>query len=143
MTLQGYSTEMVGFMLALLLGYLGMAAAVGLIVWYVVLFCKALITEMEERLNMNAREWLWFWMFMGLYVVASLLFGLNGLEDLPDVTAWDPTPQEEADLRDRLLRAGEARAGGPAEPGADGPVAVESLEAAPGADAPAVADVTA
>ena len=71
------------------------------------------------------------------------LFGLNGLEDLPDVTAWDPTPQEEADLRDRLLRAGEARAGGPAEPGADGPVAVESLEAAPGADAPAVADVTA
>ena len=25
---------------------------------------------------------------------------------------WDPTPDEEADLRERLLRAGEARAGG-------------------------------
>ncbi len=27
---------------------------------------------------------------------------------------WDPTPEEQAELRDRLLRAGEARAeGGP------------------------------
>lgn len=60
MTLQGYSLEMVGFMLALLLGYLGMAAAVGLIVWYVVLFCKALITAMEERINMTAVQWCWF-----------------------------------------------------------------------------------
>jgi segregation and condensation protein B len=25
---------------------------------------------------------------------------------------WDPTPDEEADLRERLLKAGEARAGG-------------------------------
>ncbi len=25
---------------------------------------------------------------------------------------WDPTPDEEGDLRERLLRAGEARAGG-------------------------------
>jgi segregation and condensation protein B len=39
------------------------------------------------------------------------LFGLHTVSDLPDVTAWDPTPEEEADLRDRLLRAGEARAG--------------------------------
>jgi segregation and condensation protein B len=38
------------------------------------------------------------------------LFGLASLEDLPDPTQWDPTPDEEADLRDRLLRAGEARA---------------------------------
>jgi segregation and condensation protein B len=38
------------------------------------------------------------------------LFGLASLEDLPDPTQWDPTPEEEADLRDRLLRAGEARA---------------------------------
>ena len=35
------------------------------------------------------------------------------LEDLPDTTRWDPSPEETADLRDRLLRAGEARAGGP------------------------------
>jgi segregation and condensation protein B len=40
------------------------------------------------------------------------LFGLRSLEELPDVARWDPTPQEQADLRERLLRAGEARAGG-------------------------------
>ena len=44
------------------------------------------------------------------------LFGLRSLEDLPDPSEWDPTPDEEADLRERLLRAGEARAGGPALP---------------------------
>jgi segregation and condensation protein B len=29
------------------------------------------------------------------------------------VRAWDPSPDEEAELRERLLKAGEARAGGP------------------------------
>jgi segregation and condensation protein B len=69
------------------------------------------------------------------------LFGLRGLEDLPDTTAWDPTPQEEADLRDRLLRAGEARAGGPVDPAdpAAGPVAVDPLPE--GEAEPAPADV--
>ncbi len=44
------------------------------------------------------------------------LFGLRALAELPDVAQWDPTPQEHADLRERLLRAGEARAGsGPGE----------------------------
>ena len=38
------------------------------------------------------------------------LFGLDALDALPDVSEWDPTPEEEADLRDRLLRAGEQRA---------------------------------
>lgn len=42
------------------------------------------------------------------------LFGLSSLRDLPAVSQWDPTPEEEADLRERLLRAGEARTGGPA-----------------------------
>jgi segregation and condensation protein B len=42
------------------------------------------------------------------------LFGLRGLEELPDVARWDPSPEEQAELRDRLLRAGEARAGGQA-----------------------------
>jgi segregation and condensation protein B len=43
------------------------------------------------------------------------LFGLRSLDELPDVARWDPTPQEHAELRERLLRAGEARAGaGPA-----------------------------
>lgn len=39
------------------------------------------------------------------------LFGLKALGELPDVTQWDPTPEEQAELRERLLRAGEARAG--------------------------------
>ena len=38
------------------------------------------------------------------------LFGLRSLDDLPDPRAFDPSPELEADLRDRLLRAGEARA---------------------------------
>jgi segregation and condensation protein B len=40
------------------------------------------------------------------------LFGLRDLEQLPDVARWDPSPEEQAELRERLLRAGEARAGG-------------------------------
>jgi segregation and condensation protein B len=40
------------------------------------------------------------------------LFGLHSLQELPDVARWDPTPEEQAELRERLLRAGEARAGG-------------------------------
>jgi segregation and condensation protein B len=39
------------------------------------------------------------------------LFGLRTLDDLPDPAQWDPTPEEEGELRDRLVRAGEARAG--------------------------------
>ncbi len=39
------------------------------------------------------------------------LFGLRSLEELPDVARWDPSPEEQAELRERLLRAGEARAG--------------------------------
>lgn len=38
------------------------------------------------------------------------LFGLPSLHDLPDSSAFDPSPGVEAELRDRLLRAGEARA---------------------------------
>ena len=45
------------------------------------------------------------------------LFGLRTLEELPDIAQWDPTPQEQADLRERLLRAGEARAGAGPPPG--------------------------
>ena len=39
------------------------------------------------------------------------LFGLRSLDELPDVARWDPSPEEQAELRERLLRAGEARAG--------------------------------
>jgi segregation and condensation protein B len=38
------------------------------------------------------------------------LFGLLSLQELPDVAQWDPTPEEQAELRERLLKAGEARA---------------------------------
>jgi segregation and condensation protein B len=37
------------------------------------------------------------------------LFGLDSPEQLPDVAQWDPSPEEAAALRERLLRAGEAR----------------------------------
>jgi segregation and condensation protein B len=40
------------------------------------------------------------------------LFGLAGLDELPDPAGFDPSPEEEGELRERLLRAGEARAGG-------------------------------
>jgi segregation and condensation protein B len=39
------------------------------------------------------------------------LFGLRSLEELPDPGRWDPTPEEAGELRERLLRAGEARLG--------------------------------
>ena len=39
------------------------------------------------------------------------LFGLRALDELPDPGAWDPTPEEESHLRERLLKAGAARAG--------------------------------
>ncbi|HEY1689638.1 MAG TPA: SMC-Scp complex subunit ScpB [Solirubrobacteraceae bacterium] len=50
-----------------------------------------------------------------LYRTTSLflkLFGMGSLKELPDVSQWDPSPEEQADLRDRLLRAGDARSGG-------------------------------
>jgi segregation and condensation protein B len=66
------------------------------------------------------------------------LFGMVSLEDLPDVSEWDPSPGEEADLRERLLRAGEARAG--AQPATQGgepeDTATGEAEEAPPADTP-------
>jgi segregation and condensation protein B len=62
------------------------------------------------------------------------LFGLASLDALPDPSAFDPSPEEEGELRERLLRAGEIRAGGPGASGA-APAPVESF--AGGEDAPA------
>lgn len=42
------------------------------------------------------------------------LFGLNSVDELPDPAQWDATPEVEETLRERLLRAGEARAAAPA-----------------------------
>ena len=41
------------------------------------------------------------------------VFGLAGLDDLPDPSGFDPTPEVEGELRERLMKAGEARAGQP------------------------------
>jgi segregation and condensation protein B len=37
------------------------------------------------------------------------LFGLAGLDALPDPARFDPTPEDAAELRERLLKAGEQR----------------------------------
>ena len=37
------------------------------------------------------------------------LFGLAGLDALPDPSQFDPTPEDERELRERLLKAGEQR----------------------------------
>jgi segregation and condensation protein B len=39
------------------------------------------------------------------------LFGLRSRDDLPPASAFDPSPELEQELRERLLQAGEARAG--------------------------------
>jgi segregation and condensation protein B len=38
------------------------------------------------------------------------LFGLPGLDALPDLSAFDPSAEQEQELREKLLRAGEQRA---------------------------------
>jgi segregation and condensation protein B len=38
------------------------------------------------------------------------LFGLRSLDELPDISAFDPSPELQEELRERLLRAGESRA---------------------------------
>ena len=38
------------------------------------------------------------------------LFGLSSVEALPDPSRFDPTPEDERELRERLLKAGEQRA---------------------------------
>jgi segregation and condensation protein B len=38
------------------------------------------------------------------------LFGLDGLDQLPQPSRFDPSPEDERELRERLLKAGEQRA---------------------------------
>jgi segregation and condensation protein B len=47
------------------------------------------------------------------------LFGLGELAELPEIAGFDPSPEFEQQLRDRLLQAGEGRAG--ATPTSAGP----------------------
>jgi segregation and condensation protein B len=46
----------------------------------------------------------------GTTALFEKLFGLSGLDALPDPAQFDPTPEDERDLRARLLKAGEQRA---------------------------------
>ncbi|MGI8429727.1 MAG: SMC-Scp complex subunit ScpB [Solirubrobacteraceae bacterium] len=39
------------------------------------------------------------------------LFGLRSIDELPGISTFDPSPELEQELRERLLSAGEARAG--------------------------------
>jgi len=59
------------------------------------------------------------------------LFGLEQITDLPDIGAWDPAPEVEKALRERLLEVGALRAGEPT---------TEELPAAAEPDAEADAD---
>ncbi|HXO09717.1 MAG TPA: SMC-Scp complex subunit ScpB [Solirubrobacteraceae bacterium] len=61
------------------------------------------------------------------------LFGLTEIGELADVEQFDPAPEVEAELRERLLRAGEARAGG------GGPLPAPRPEPEEVQDRPAVA----
>jgi len=56
------------------------------------------------------------------------LFGLEGTGSLPEIEGFDPSPEFEQELRDRLLRAGEVRAG-VAGVTATGPTPVPDLDA--------------
>ena len=39
------------------------------------------------------------------------LFGLSSIGELPPISEWDPSPEEQSDLRERLMAAGGARLG--------------------------------
>jgi segregation and condensation protein B len=70
------------------------------------------------------------------------LFGLDAISSLPEIEGFDPSPDVEQELRERLLRAGEVRAG-VAGITATGPQAVPDLEgeaAAAGDAAPSAAE---
>jgi segregation and condensation protein B len=45
----------------------------------------------------------------GTTTLFEKLFGLSGLDALPDPAQFDPTPEDERELRERLLKAGEQR----------------------------------
>jgi segregation and condensation protein B len=45
----------------------------------------------------------------GTTALFEKLFGLSGLDALPDPAQFDPSPEDERELRERLLKAGEQR----------------------------------
>ncbi len=69
------------------------------------------------------------------------LFGLSSLDALPDVAEWDPSPEDAAEIRERLGRAGDARAGLIAAAAGDGSAGVAAGIDEPGADGPITVSV--
>ena len=65
------------------------------------------------------------------------LFGLEALEQLPPISAFEPPPELQDALRERLLQAGEARAGGGPPPTGEAPEAAGNQDSAPAHDAEA------
>ena len=63
------------------------------------------------------------------------LFGLQRVGDLPEIEGFDPSPEFEQELRERLLRAGEVRAG-VAGVATGGPTAAVRAETASGDGGP-------
>ncbi len=67
------------------------------------------------------------------------LFGLSSIGELPPISEWDPSPEDESDLRERLMAAGGGRLG--EQPIADGDRAMQEAlpqgeaQAASGSDA--------
>ncbi len=66
-------------------------------------------------------------------------FGLRTTDDLPDPGQWDPSPEEEGALRDRLLAAGAARTGA-AAPQTPGDAQADAADGPPAGDAAPLAD---
>lgn len=92
---------------------------------------SALTTLLERGLIVEAGRSKYGAMIFRTSELFERLFGLEGLDRLPDITAFDPSPEDERDLRERLMRAGEARDA--ATPEAAPEMAQESLTGEPAA----------
>jgi segregation and condensation protein B len=84
---------------------------------------SALATLLERGLVADAGRSKFGAMIFRTTELFDRLFGLEGLDKLPDIAAFDPSPEDERDLRERLLKAGDAReAATPQEPAAQQPL---------------------
>lgn len=64
------------------------------------------------------------------------LFGLGAVTELPEIEGFDPSPEFEQELRERLLRAGEARSGAAPAGEAARPAELSSASASHGLRVP-------
>jgi segregation and condensation protein B len=78
---------------------------------------SALTTLLERGLVADAGRSKFGAMIFRTTELFERLFGLDGLAALPEISAFDPSPEDERDLRERLMKAGESRsASSPAQP---------------------------